>query len=146
MPAPPGLFCIWSETDTHWRCDRCGMEVSKEIAPQKPFAGCHAGMRAAGVAPTDLIPAKPREAPKDGPGTELKKMLAWLGITATEGCACNARAAAMNLMGADACEERLEEIVGWLREEANRRRLPFVDAVARRMVRMAINSARKRAT
>lgn len=43
------------------------------------------------------------------------------------------------------CERHIEEIVGWLREEANRRSLPFLDAVGRMLVRRAIKLARQNA-
>lgn len=78
-----------------------------------------------------------------GPGAELKEMLSWLGIKAAPTCACNQRAAQMNIWGADECERRLDEIVGWLREEATKRKLPFVEAAARKVVQLAIQRARK---
>jgi hypothetical protein len=80
-----------------------------------------------------------------GPGTELKKLLRLVGITATPTCPCNARAAQMDVWGADECETRLDEIVGWLREEAGRRHLPFSATVARQAVLLAIRRARKAA-
>jgi hypothetical protein len=80
-----------------------------------------------------------------GPGTELKKLLRLVGITATPTCPCNARAAQMDAWGSDECETRLDEIVDWLREEAGRRRLPFSATVARQVVLLAIRRARKAA-
>ncbi len=81
--------------------------------------------------------------PTRGPGNELKKLLATVGITATPDCSCNARARTMDGRGCDWCEEHIDEIVGWLREEAGRRKLPFVDAAGRMLVRRAIRNARK---
>ena len=83
-----------------------------------------------------------------GPGTELKKLLAgWpFYISESEGCRCGSRAAAMDQNEAASpgwCEENIDEIVGWLREEAGRRNLPFVDAVGRWLVNRAIKKARK---
>jgi hypothetical protein len=49
----------------------------------------------------------------------------------------------MNLWGPDECERKIDLIVGWLREEATRRRLPFVDTLARMLVKRAISNARK---
>jgi hypothetical protein len=43
------------------------------------------------------------------------------------------------------CEAHLDEIVGWLREEATKRGLPFLDAAGRVLVRRAISNARKEA-
>lgn len=55
--------------------------------------------------------------PMAGPGTELKKLLAALGLTPISGCGCNARVAKMNLWGIPGCEANRGEILTWLREE-----------------------------
>jgi len=81
--------------------------------------------------------------PTHGPGTELKKLLKLVGITASPDCSCNARARTMDEKGCDWCEANLDEIVGWLREEATKRGLPFVDLAGRMLVRRAIRNARK---
>jgi len=86
--------------------------------------------------------AKP-PAPTSGPGTELKKLLSLVGITATPNCSCNARARTMDANGCEWCEAHLDEIVGWLREEATKRKLPFVDMAGRVLVRRAISNARR---
>ena len=80
-----------------------------------------------------------------GPGTELKKLLARWGINAAGDCPCNRHAQQMNLWGCDECERRIEEIVGWLRDEAHRRGLPWIDAAGRLLVRRAISNARRAA-
>jgi hypothetical protein len=83
------------------------------------------------------------------PGTELKKLLATIGITATPNCSCNARARTMDANEAREpgwCERNLDTVVGWLREEATKRRLPFLDAAGRLLVRRAIRNARKAAS
>jgi hypothetical protein len=49
----------------------------------------------------------------------------------------------MNLWGADECERRMDEIVGWLKEESAKRSLPFIEAAARLLVKRAISNARK---
>ena len=85
----------------------------------------------------------PLNPPPGGPGTELKKLLSWVGIRATEGCQCDDRALLMDIMGADECEERLDEIVGWLEEEAAERGLPFVRSVASLAVTQAIRNSRR---
>lgn len=85
-------------------------------------------------------------APVHGPGTELKKLLSRIGITATPNCSCNARARRMDEEEAKEpgwCEAHLDEIVGWLREEATKRGLPFLDAAGRVLVKRAISNARK---
>jgi hypothetical protein len=85
-------------------------------------------------------------APPPGPGTELKKLLAKVGIIAAPNCSCNARAAEMDARGCDWCEENIDTIVGWLREEATKRGLPFLDAAGRLLVKRAIRNARKAAS
>jgi hypothetical protein len=81
-----------------------------------------------------------------GPGTELKKLLSHVGIAATTNCSCNARAREMDIRGADWCEANIDTIVGWLREEATKRGLPFLDAAGRLLVSRAIRNARKAAS
>ena len=39
------------------------------------------------------------------------------------------------------CEAHLDEIVGWLREEAEKRKLPFLDIAGRVLVRRAIRNS-----
>jgi hypothetical protein len=80
---------------------------------------------------------------------ELKKLLKRIGITATPNCSCNARARKMDEEEAREpgwCEAHIDEIVGWLRDEATKRGLPFLDVVGRMLVRRAIRNARKAAS
>lgn len=81
--------------------------------------------------------------PGFGPGTELKKLLAVAGINADDDCPCNKHAKMMNIWGPDECERRIDEIVEWLRTEATRRNLPFLDVAGRVLVRRAIANARR---
>ena len=83
--------------------------------------------------------------PTHGPGTELKKLLARVGITSTPDCSCNARAAEMDRQGVEWCEANLDTIVGWLREQAEARGLPFIDVAGRLLVKRAIQNARRNA-
>ena len=79
-------------------------------------------------------------------GTALKSLLASLGMSAEEkGCQCKSRAAHMDAAGCDWCEANLDTIVGWLREEAQRRGLPFIDAAGRMLICRAIRNARRAA-
>ena len=104
-----------------------------------------------------------------GPGIELKRLLAKVGIVAKPKCKCMTRAAEMDRNGPDWCESNLDKIVGWLREEYKARhkvyakrlaaheadaaqpkpeplsvwmRLPFSETAARQIVRLAIRRAR----
>ena len=90
--------------------------------------------------------SKAPPAPTHGPGTELKKLLSKIGITATPNCKCNARSRHMNTMEKQEpgwCERNIDTVVGYLREEATNRGLPFLDLPARLLVRRAISNARK---
>lgn len=87
-------------------------------------------------------PPPPAPAPTHGPGTELKKLLKKIGITASPDCSCNARARLMDERGIEWCEQNIDEIVGWLREEAGKRGLPFVDMAGRMLVNRAIKNSK----
>jgi hypothetical protein len=83
--------------------------------------------------------------PPGGPGTELKNLLRWLLIDPDQaGCQCAAHAAEMDRRGVAWCAENAATIVGWLRDEAARRGLPFADLAAARLVRLALWRARRR--
>jgi hypothetical protein len=85
------------------------------------------------------------EQPAGGPGTELKKILAaWpFRIKSSSNCSCNAKARTMDAKGCDWCADNIDTIVSWLREEAGKRKLPFVDAAGRLLVKRAIYLARR---
>jgi hypothetical protein len=104
--------------------------------------------RAAKEKPTQADSPEPTAAaPNGGPGTELKGLLkTWLGITAAPNCSCNAHARQMDEWGPDVCEQRIDEIVGWLEQQARARKLPFVRFAAEQAVKLAIRRARKSAT
>jgi hypothetical protein len=78
-----------------------------------------------------------------GPGAELKTLLRRLGIVAKAGCACNQRAKIMDEQGCDWCEENIDTISGWLAEESKKRKLPYMHAAGKLLIRLAIRRARK---
>lgn len=88
-----------------------------------------------------LRPNKP--IPKGGPGTELHKLLKKLGLAPVEGCKCKGRARKMDEWGPDICEDRINEIVGWMEEEARKRKKYFLRWPAKTVVLLAIKKARK---
>jgi hypothetical protein len=59
-------------------------------------------------------------APAEGPGTELKAIIASLGVEPSPTCDCNGRAVQMNIMGDDEVEKQEEIVAGWLSEGAER--------------------------
>jgi hypothetical protein len=96
--------------------------------------------------PTKNLP-DPFNAPEPpmGAGGFLKKYLSRIGITSTPNCSCNAKAKHMDTMGVEWCEQNLDTIVMWLKEEAERRHLPFIEWPTRLLVKKAISSAKKAA-
>jgi peroxiredoxin/predicted Fe-S protein YdhL (DUF1289 family) len=97
----------------------CGQGADKKNAPQK------------------------QEIEGAGPGTELKKLLAKIGIAVTPDCPCAAHAALMDQNGCAWCEQNLDTIVGWMREESERRGVIFIEKAARFLAKRAIAKARR---
>ncbi len=58
--------------------------------------------------------------PGFGPGTELKKMLADLGVEPSPSCDCNGKALQMDLWGVEGCRANFDTIVGWMRDGQDR--------------------------
>ena len=83
-----------------------------------------------------------RPGPPGGPGTELKALIEKFGFIASPKCKCAQHVAQMDRNGCQWCEENLEEIVGWLKEEAAKAGLPFLSSIARLLVKRAISNAR----
>lgn len=89
-----------------------------------------------------LFPKTLEEHP-NGPGSLLSAMIKTLGIVMTSGCSCRQHAIEMNEKGNDWCEANIDTIVGWLRTEAKKRSLPFIDAIGKIMVNRAIKKSRR---
>lgn len=80
-----------------------------------------------------------------GVGCQSKKILESFGLRESPGCLCGARSAVMDSWGPDECAkpERTAEILGWFREESERRGLPYIEVAAKAMLGIAIRRARK---
>jgi len=94
------------------------------------------------------VPSPPPQTLEDnpnGPGTILSKMLSKIGINSTPNCSCRRRAIEMNNKGPEWCEQNLDMIVGWLKEEATKRKLPFVDFAGKLLIQRAIKLSKKAA-
>jgi hypothetical protein len=90
----------------------------------------------------DMFPKTLEEHP-NGAGSILAGMLSSLGIKSAPNCACRKHAIMMNENGNDWCEENMGVILGWLREESEKRKLPFSETIAKMMVNRAINKSRR---
>jgi hypothetical protein len=110
--------------------------------PEKEYPGCEGSFRNTEEGKEKNMETR---ALPSGPGTELKKLLKIFGLPDRPGCKCNKRAKTMDSWGPDKCSEpeRLTEIIGWLKEEAVKQKVPFVEWAARVIVKRAIRNARK---
>ena len=79
----------------------------------------------------------------NGVGDYLHELLSFFGLKVNAGCKCNSHIETMNKWGPDTCSENIETIVGWLKDEAVRRKMPFLSGVGRLLVKRAIHNARK---
>lgn len=79
-----------------------------------------------------------------GPGTEMKALLAKIGIVSSPTCSCNKRAKVMDEKGCDWCAENIDEIDRWLAEEAKKRKLPYLSLAGKALIHLAIRRARKK--
>jgi hypothetical protein len=122
--------CIVSEDG-----DQITVDETHPAYPAKPRQG---------FVPPKTAAQKPA-APPHGPGTELKALLATIGIVASPTCKCNAMARRMDQWGPDESLAHMEEIVDVMEETAKARKLPFLRAGARQMVRLACWKARRQA-
>lgn len=80
---------------------------------------------------------------KCGPGCHLSRLLAKFWIKDKTGCGCKQHAAVMDQWGPDECLNRIDDIIAWMREEADKRKLLFVESGARAMIRIAVWRARR---
>jgi hypothetical protein len=131
------------DTTVTVRCVNCGRTVRVPQGSLNVVANCRGESETRWTKDGLLLL---RSAKDKGPGSELKRLLASIGIVAKPNCACNARARVMDRQGCDWCEQHLDTIVGWLREEATKRGLPFIDAAGRLLVKRAIRNARRAAS
>lgn len=143
-------------------CSECGWGVGKRV--RDPFTRRCRGREyeeaSAAEKARRRAEERPRSQPRGGPGTELTRILRRLGINYTPGCSCPQHAVQMDAWGPDGCEENIDTIVGWMREEAQKRtrqqiiataggtatvEMPvlFSAFVAKRFVKLAIRRARR---
>ncbi len=94
------IYCDFSEGI----CPECGIKGEKGWI--SPCVGYFRGLRA-------------KEA-KKGPGTELKAILADLGVEPSPSCDCNAKARKMDDWGVAGCKQNRDQIVEWMREGQTR--------------------------
>lgn len=65
-------------------------------------------------------PLKSEPLVMEGPGTELKEILASIGVNPHPDCGCNGKMMEMNRLGDDGCDEKADEIAAFLHQNAGR--------------------------
>lgn len=136
----PSLECVLVLDGDVLRCTACGSTYPGHL--KRLHAQCKAGMQAE----IQMIPEPP---PQEGPGTELKALLAKFGIHASPTCKCNSMARKMNDMESREpgwCLSHIEEIVDVMEETAKARKLPFLRTAGRLLVKKAVKNWHKKAT
>ena len=130
--------CPFTLINGLWQCPTCGW-VYKKKSEKPPRRNCPASRTPEAI-------AKQQNQQNNGTGTQLEKLLRIIGITEKEGCKCGQRAAVMNSEGPDWCEQNIKTIVGWMKEEAQKRKLKllFNEKLATLLVKKAIKNARKK--
>lgn len=114
----------------HFVCRRCGY-INTARLDEPPVVKCRKSA------------SRTRNGNPEGAGTILSKYLARFGIRARANCKCKRWAKKMNRRGPRWCARNVDRIVGWMREEAERRGLPFNEFAAKQLVLMAIRKAKK---
>ncbi len=79
-----------------------------------------------------------------GAGTELKNLIAKFGLKPGLNCKCGQHIREMDTKGVEWCEHNIGTITEWLREEAQRAKLPFTEIGAKLLIGKAISNARKK--
>jgi hypothetical protein len=104
---------------------------------------CHPADRPA--EPVRPWPKTDKEGNPCGCGQNVKKFLKMIGIEASPTCSCNQRAAIMDSMGPKWCREHIEEILDWLKGEADARNMGhlYIRPAVKLMVTRAIRQAEK---
>ncbi len=82
--------------------------------------------------------------PTDRAGTELKNLIAKFGLKPGLNCKCGQHIREMDTNGTEWCERNVTTITEWLREEAQRAKLPFTEIGAKLLIRRSISNARKK--
>ncbi len=82
--------------------------------------------------------------PMNGAGTELKNLIAKFGLKPGLNCKCGQHIREMDQKGVEWCEQNVATISGWLREEAQRAKLPFTEIGAKLLIKKAISNAKKK--
>lgn len=78
-----------------------------------------------------------------GPGSILAGMFNTIGIKSSPTCSCKRHAIEMNEKGVEWCEQNITTILGWLKEESEKRKIPFIESLASLVVKRAIRQSKK---
>jgi hypothetical protein len=98
----------------------------------------------------NLVSPCPSPPKQRGPGDCLHDLIvAWVGEKPIKGCGCKNKIRTMNTWGPDECEARIDEILGWLRDQAGKRgwwkyaiTIPGAKMFLKILIQKAINESR----
>lgn len=138
-------------------CERHGIEKTeqfRELCRTNPkyFQAWEEGRgpRQTGAEKTAAVSlARSRRPKPEGPGTELRRLIADRGYKIHGGCGCKSKIRKMDSWGVAGCRDRLDEITGWLVDAAKQagwlNRLavstPGASTLARREIRKMVVEA-----
>ena len=145
-------YCNYISIEDFWKCSVCGTTIPKSMVAEKPLSACRIGSQIAGrkdfrqiaFVKKDLSDSRIPMYQMPGPGTELKKLLKSIGITQPPDYSFNQKVVAMNNWGPRVCEYKIETILGWLKEEADKQKITYIHNLAHLLVKKAIRNARKK--
>lgn len=115
------------------------LDITKEMANQKLLELSKGDMQ---TYLQNQIPKSLEDEPY-APGSILASMFGAIGIKSSPTCSCRRHALEMNERGIEWCEANIDTILGWLKEECEKRKIPWVETVARLVVNKAISKSKK---
>lgn len=131
----PSVLCLTA--DPHEiECTQCYFATGpRRFRPACDETGCVALSH---IRPRQVAREAARIVGGKGPGTALKSVLSRMGVEVTEDCECLDHAMRMDMWGRVRCLDRLDEITGWICQEAKRRGIPTIETVVKQFIKVAI--------
>lgn len=139
------MLCFFKKMKTEWICYKCGRRISfKEIGKEShPSAKCRIPDRLIKNIDYDYRFFDFFYKQNRGVGSELLEILNKIGIEYNN-CNCKSKIDKMDKNGIKWCEENIELILTWLKQEYKKRNIPFLERQARALLRLAIKKSKSR--
>ena len=143
------LYCNFYRIHNKYVCGKCGATIACNNLEKAPLSVCaifitqHQFISPNRSTPFGIPLSQQKSSnSKNGPGTQLKKILGLLNIKDTLGCSCSEKSQIMNYWGKKKCFENIDKIVDWLEKEAKKRKILFCKLLAKSIVAIAIWSSK----